>query len=235
MILAVIFYGNGKVPTIYFIYGTWLIYSIPAGILIFKNLKEKDEKLSNQSKWLLSLWMGNMFIWGAFTFAGFGSYILGALLFSFMLYWMVLFLFFRKKEDSIFHKEPVSKYKDKKIENDVAGNLISRINELMKTEKLFENPNLKLADVAKKMKILPHTVSQVLNDNHGKGFPQYLNEFRIEEAKKILKEDSNSTLEAIGYDCGFNSKSTFFAAFKKNTGLTPAKYRSQSQIKSTDL
>ncbi len=170
-----------------------------------------------------------MMIWAAYYYAGLGSYILGALLFSFMLYLLILLIFFKQKKSSILLKDQ-EKYKDKKIAAPAAQQLLKKLTDKMTEDELFKNPNLKLADLAKKMNVLPHTISQLLNDNFGKGFPQYLNEFRIAEAKKLLVSEHNTTLEAIGYDCGFNSKSTFFSAFKKITGTTPAKYKASQQI-----
>lgn len=95
----------------------------------------------------------------------------------------------------------------------------------MQKKKLFENPNLKLADVAKELNIQPHNLSQYLNDNSGKSFALFLNEYRIEAAKLLLLKNNEYTTEAIGYECGFNSKSTFYSTFKKITGYTPAVYR----------
>lgn len=213
------------IPGIYYL---WLGYILLTAFCLkdlIKDLFNKNVKFKNIEKWMLSVFIGNVFIWAAYNFAGYGSYILGALLFSFMLYLFVLLLFFRGKQDSIIfgHEE---KYKNKKIAVPKANELLEKLNAKIQGEELFKNPNLKIADVAKKMNVLPHTISQLLNDNLGKGFPQYLNEFRIEEAKKLILSGSLDTYESIGYDCGFNSKSTFFSSFKKITGSTPAKFKS---------
>jgi AraC-like DNA-binding protein len=69
-----------------------------------------------------------------------------------------------------------------------------------------------------------------LNDKLGKGFTLYVNEHRIQEACRILSTDENLTIEAIGEEVGFNSKSTFFSAFKKLKGMTPAMYQ-QNTVK----
>ncbi len=119
------------------------------------------------------------------------------------------------------------KYSDKKIDDDKAKTLLSKLNTLMLEEKLYANANLKSSDIAKKMQLSVHQISQLLNDNLGKNFSRFINEYRIEESKKMLQTNTNLTLEAIGYECGFNSKSTFFTTFKKITGTTPAAYREQ--------
>lgn len=99
------------------------------------------------------------------------------------------------------------------------------------TEKsVFRNPNLKLNDLAHEINVSPHQLSQLLNDRLSKSFTLYVNEYRIEEACKILSAAENLTIEAIGEEVGFNSKSTFFSAFKKLKGMTPAMYQ-QSVVK----
>ena len=85
--------------------------------------------------------------------------------------------------------------------------------------------NVKLNDIAKELNMTSHKLSQLLNDNFGKSFAVFINEYRIEEAKKLLKENNQYTLEAIGFEAGFNSKSTFYAIFKKLTNQTPSEYQ----------
>ncbi|BFP43431.1 hypothetical protein FGF1_42760 [Flavobacteriaceae bacterium GF1] len=119
------------------------------------------------------------------------------------------------------------KYASKKIDASEEQILTTKLYSLFKEGELFRNPNLKIADVADKLQIPPYLLSQFLNDNLGKSFAIFINEHRIEAAKKKLLSNNNFTLETIGYDCGFNSKSTFFSTFKKLTGLTPSNYREQ--------
>ncbi len=129
----------------------------------------------------------------------------------------------RKKNDILFRNTP--SYQDKKISHDEAKNLIEKLAALMEDESLYKDANLKLSSVAKNLNILPHRLSQLLNDNIGKSFPAYVNEYRIKAAKKMILTHPHFGLEAIGYECGFNSKSTFYAAFKKYVGTTPAQYQ----------
>ena len=75
-----------------------------------------------------------------------------------------------------------------------------------------------------------HHLTEVLNTAIGKNFFQFVNAYRVEAVKAALsKKDNLYSIEAIGYDCGFSSKSSFFTVFKKMTGMTPLQYR-QSQI-----
>lgn len=209
------------------IYHVWLVYTILAAIAmkdVFVKLISNTSAINKFDFWLISVWLGNTIIWFAYYFSGVMSYILGALLFSFFLYLFVIYLIFNKNKDFIEIKTTKS-YENKKINAGEAKILLDRLKTLMASEKLYKNAGLKLNDVAKQLKITPHTLSQLLNDNLKISFPMYLNQYRIEEAKLNIKSQPNLTLESIGYECGFNSKSTFYSVFKKLTQTTPAQYQ----------
>jgi len=97
------------------------------------------------------------------------------------------------------------------------------------TKKSYLNPNLSLELVAQELNVGTSTLSKVINARNT-NFSDYINQFRVTVAKNILldKEFSNYTIVAIGLECGFNSKSTFYTAFKKVTLKTPSQYRSTS-------
>ncbi|MEJ2055040.1 MAG: helix-turn-helix domain-containing protein [Calditrichaceae bacterium] len=99
----------------------------------------------------------------------------------------------------------------------------------MDNEKLYLNNNLKLNDVANKMNLPMYYISQIINEQLGKNFYDFLNDFRVNEAKKRIadKNFNHLTILAIGYDSGFNSKTAFYSAFKKVTGLTPSAFKKQ--------
>lgn len=99
--------------------------------------------------------------------------------------------------------------------------------ETMEQEKLYQDSNLNLADLAQALQVPPHNVTEIINRYLGKNFYDFVNEYRVEQVKKQLnQEDSKSqTLLAIAMDAGFNSKSTFNSVFKKMTGMTPSEYR----------
>ena len=73
--------------------------------------------------------------------------------------------------------------------------------------------------------ISKNILSQYLNEKINKSFSTFINELRIEKAKEFLTAKTNYTIEGIGYESGFKSKSTFFTAFKKHTGQTPLEYQ----------
>ncbi|WP_299435739.1 helix-turn-helix domain-containing protein [uncultured Aquimarina sp.] len=98
---------------------------------------------------------------------------------------------------------------------------------LMKEAKLYRDPNLGLDSVAGKLKISSNYLSQLVNKLTGKNFADYINTFRVEDAKLKLRNINfiNYTIVGIALESGFNSKSTFYSSFKKMTGISPSSYR----------
>lgn len=98
---------------------------------------------------------------------------------------------------------------------------------LLKTEKPFLNPQVSLSDLSEKLSVSTKHLSQVINQSFNKSFFDFINTYRIQEVQHILKEskdDKLTILEAM-YQAGFNSKSSFNTAFKKETGQTPTEFR----------
>ncbi|TGK20690.1 AraC family transcriptional regulator [Leptospira fluminis] len=101
----------------------------------------------------------------------------------------------------------------------------ARLLELMEKEKAYREEALKIQDLAQRLLLTPHQLSRILNETYGKNFNEFVNGFRIEEAKVLLLEDEERTVLSIGYEVGFNSKSTFNAQFLKISGKTPQEWR----------
>ncbi|MEX0312664.1 MAG: helix-turn-helix domain-containing protein [Allomuricauda sp.] len=103
-------------------------------------------------------------------------------------------------------------------------------NGILDKEKLYLNSNLTLDILAKKVGASRHELSNAFNNSLKRSFPELLNEIRIDHCKNILIQDKTKTMsiEAIAYESGFNSLSTFYKNFKKNTGITPAEFREQT-------
>ena len=153
-----------------------------------------------------------------------------------LLYLNSLILLYRKRTDELFQSEP-EKYANKKLDDQLASDSLTKLDDLMLSQEVYANPDLKLNDLAALLNLSGHQLSQLLNERLGKNFNTYINEYRIRRACEIIRQDRNLKLEAVGYEVGFNSKSAFFSAFKKYTGKTPNLFK-QEQIQSgsgTDL
>ena len=94
----------------------------------------------------------------------------------------------------------------------------------MQQDQLYLDAALSLQKLAKHINTSPNYISQTLNETLGANFFDYINQYRINEAKKQLKETKNTVLD-IAMNVGFNAKSSFYTAFKKETQQTPSQYR----------
>ncbi|SEG17857.1 helix-turn-helix domain-containing protein [Parabacteroides chinchillae] len=90
----------------------------------------------------------------------------------------------------------------------------------------YKNPNLCIWDISLATEIAPAAISQSLNRFLNLNFFDVVNRKRLEEVKRILLSDNTNsyTIESVAYDCGFRSRSTFYAAFNKLEGTSPAKW-----------
>lgn len=111
--------------------------------------------------------------------------------------------------------------------------LLVRLRALMDGEKAYRDPGLTLPALAQVMKISRQALSQLLNNDVGASFNEYVNRYRVEECKARMAAPGGEsrTIESIAYDCGFNSLSSFYAAFKKCTGSTPSAFAAALQQK----
>ncbi len=202
----------------------WLIFILLSGIFIKFNYKNLNH-ISIQIKWLLILIFVVLIIWTSYAFINFDYFVSGSIIFSIQFYAFFIFFLVKKKIASkIFER---AKLKNTKESSEKCKLLVSQLNLIMTNEKLFTEPDLKLSKVAKTLDISAHELSKLINDNMGKNFTDFINEYRIKEAKQLIQNNSLYTIEAIGNQSGFNSKSAFYKAFKKFTNITPAKYKSQ--------
>jgi len=103
-----------------------------------------------------------------------------------------------------------------------------RLAELMRDEKLYQDMDLRMNDVAGRLMIKPHQLSQLLNERVKTDFRNYVNRFRIDEACRLLAGDPDRSIISICFEVGFNSKTAFNITFKKMTGLSPKEYREKS-------
>ena len=92
---------------------------------------------------------------------------------------------------------------------------------------LAERLRMDEKDLSKKLRVHYNILSRVINEKFHLGYNDFINKYRIDEAKLKLSdpEQKNRTILEILYDCGFNSKSVFNTTFKKFTGKTPSAFR----------
>ncbi|WP_312336146.1 helix-turn-helix domain-containing protein [Sphingobacterium sp.] len=223
-----------------FVYAVWSVFVF---LSIYSYYRFSASKVKSSNRFILPVLISNLIIFLAYQLISTGWVQIycagGSLVFSFVLYANFL-IFFERREKRNVSSKVSNKYPNKKISDESAENFNSKLRTLMYSEELYKNPDLKLNDLAVKMNMPSHQLSQLLNDNIGKSFSTYVNEFRINEACDKIEKGSALKIEEIGYEVGFNSKSTFFNAFRKIKHTTPFLYK-QSQtishpvIQSSDL
>ncbi len=125
------------------------------------------------------------------------------------------------------------KYEKSALAPEVAGSLKERLLGCMEREKPYLDSELTLPQLAEKLRTSTHHLSQLVNEGLGVNFADFINQYRIEAMKTKLRDPAYGHLkiEEIAYQTGFNSKSTFQAAFKKFAGVTPSEYRKRETAK----
>jgi AraC-like DNA-binding protein len=111
------------------------------------------------------------------------------------------------------------------------GQLRTQLIELMQHERPYLDNELSLPQLAREMDISSHDLSWLLNEGFGKNFFQFINSYRVEEAKNLMLSEKHKHLNllSIAYAAGFNSKTTFNTTFKKETGMAPSQFIQQAK------
>jgi AraC-like DNA-binding protein len=124
----------------------------------------------------------------------------------------------------------VEKYKSSPLSLSEMQRYKKQLTDIMEKDKPFLNSLLTLKELAGSMGIQSYRLSQVINQQFNQNFFDFVNYYRIKEAKAKLSDPKNAhfSILAIAYDAGFNSKSVFNTAFKKHTGMTPSRFREKS-------
>lgn len=122
------------------------------------------------------------------------------------------------------------KYKKSTLTDEIADDILDKLQQLMAQEKLFTDSEISLPKLADQLHVSTHHLSQVLNERLNRSFFNFINEHRIEAAKQKLldPETQKYTMLELAYEIGFNSLSAFNTAFKKHTGLSPTAYKKEN-------
>ncbi len=132
-----------------------------------------------------------------------------------------------KKEPSTDSLIKENKYKNSPLNIDGVSDTIQMIETFFNTSNLYLNPDFSLSELSTQLNTPKHHLSQVINIGMDTTFYDIVNAKRIESAISLLNSNkvSNITFEALGYDVGYNSKSSFYHHFKRHTGKTPRQYK----------
>lgn len=222
---------------------SWVTYNSTATLLIYRHRSRLVDEFSNiesnkKITWLFfvvifyNLYCLVLVVSGIFNVFMYIEFPLSPVVnYSALLVLVYVLGFYGLKQDVIFREfTDITKSDEKNSSqmlseeqtNVIKGDLI----EYFEKTKPYLNPDLSMDMLSKSLGYPKHHITEVLNKEIGKNFFQFVNEYRIEAVKSTLSDDKNYfSIEAIGYECGFNSKSSFFTIFKKATGQTPLQYK----------
>jgi len=129
------------------------------------------------------------------------------------------------------NKPEEPKYKTSALLPETVEQVLPRLLQLMEKEKVYLKADLNLKTLAQRLNVHYNYLSQIINERLSQSFNDYINSYRIEEAKKKLLDpaEDNKTILDIAYDTGFYSKSVFNTAFKKFTGMTPSEFKREKK------
>jgi AraC-like DNA-binding protein len=123
-------------------------------------------------------------------------------------------------------KAEEEKYKKSSLEQEDLNLIFQRVKNLLEADKIYLKKDLTLTDLSDHSKISKHQISQAINSSYQGNFFDLINDYRVEEFKRLARNPDTRHLSLLGIsqESGFNSKATFYAVFKKKTGLTPSEF-----------
>ncbi len=133
-----------------------------------------------------------------------------------------------KPTNDISDNSSIKKYSTTGLKEGDAEEHAEVLRSFMRNQKPYLEPELTLSALSEKLSIPSHHLSQVINEKFELNFFDFVNQYRVEEAKKRILDPAYAGLSLFGIalDSGFNSKSSFNRLFKKFTGKTPSEYKS---------
>jgi len=203
-----------------------------------RHCQQLMERFSDIEQQSLAWFRPVLFIWGAAWFMHTVEYALGFL----RVFWfgtgivlpifetMILAIFIQKalSQKTLKTSEKglprESQARTALLSSEKMQAIASKLEHVMKEDKLFLQDNLSLNKLSESISVSENHISETLSQFLHTKFFQFVNGFRVEEAKQAL-QDKDKLITTIAFDVGFNSKSTFNTAFKKVVGHSPSAYR----------
>lgn len=147
---------------------------------------------------------------------------------TFLFACVLVFRALRQPDVLAYEEKP--KYNKTMLSDEENEAYMARLKHYMEHEKPYRDPSLDLKALADGVSLPPHHVSQVLNGCLQQNFFDFVNGYRIQETQAILasRQGADKRISEVMYEVGFNSKSVFNTAFKKQTGKTPSQFRKEA-------
>lgn len=247
------FFVPDKLFSLRIIYGVCFFLSITIySVLAFIEIRRHQENMKNLVSYTSSVitlnWLKVVSI--SFYAAYFILFILGGLnmignyipfdpyfiIFCFITLLSFVYSFYGIKQPVIFgqvvrdgngNKKESEKYSKSGLRPKQAEDYLKKLIAFVEEERPYLDSDLSIHDLSKLTGISRHYITQILNENHGRNFFTFINEYRVKEVMEKFSDPkfNNYTILAIAFDAGFNSKTTFNSIFKSQTSLTPSEWR----------
>ncbi|MCB1177898.1 MAG: AraC family transcriptional regulator, partial [Leptospiraceae bacterium] len=144
----------------------------------------------------------------------------------------ILLLYYRETYPMLFEtlkmEVETKRYEKTQLNGINVEAIKERITELMEVTRIYKNDEIRLSDLADELLINQNQLSRILNETYKKNFNEFINNFRINEAKVLLIKQKDKTILSIAFEVGFNTKATFNSWFIKFTGMTPTEFRKKN-------
>jgi len=128
-------------------------------------------------------------------------------------------------EEVIDEDQALPKYEKSKLAEDILLAYKVKVEGILIEKKSFLKINFTLEDLERESKISKHHLSQFFSTTYGMNFNTYINKLRVDYAKELVeKRGIDISVSELGDECGFNSRTSFFRAFKKHEGISPSEY-----------
>ncbi|SHI49063.1 AraC-type DNA-binding protein [Arenibacter nanhaiticus] len=154
---------------------------------------------------------------------------IGAILLSLFIGVCAIMLFIQPEiltKTEALKPKPKVKYKNSGLTEDMIETLREQLLKLIENEKVYLDNTITLEKLAKSLNTDRYSLSQVINQEFGKNFYEFINDFRVQEAINIIEKNDYQIdlITDLIYESGFNNKVSFYKAFKKRKGMTPSQY-----------
>ncbi len=200
------------------------LYLIVSWITLIKHYNTSNK---SKLKWYGNMLIGVSIIWcyylgNLLNFQVF--YTWGPLFYVFLIYTFT-YLFLNRNHFNL------NKYDHSKLNLDESKILFKKIKDFIENEKAFLDHNFSIKKLSEILTTSSREISQAINENSNYTFREFVNFYRVENAKKILSNQKNKDkIATIAYDCGFGTVTSFNVAFKKIMNTTPSEFRKKNSL-----